>query len=201
MRTIKKRRWQSGQSLVEFSLIAPIIMAMVLAVAEFGVAFQANMSLVESTREGARVGAVLVNGAKSLGCPGFTGAASVDPQIIAAVQRVIESPASGISKDNVANIRIYKADASGGETAGMVNEWIPYASGAHTAICGVNLDFVANGTQGWPAASRANVLPVDSIGVSITYRYSLFTPLGSLTGLFGSGRITMVDSTVMDLEP
>jgi hypothetical protein len=37
--------------------------------------------------------------------------------------------------------------------------------------------------------------------VSIQYKYKLFTPLSAITGLVGLNTITMVDSTVMDLEP
>lgn len=189
------RRRERGQSLVEFSLIVPIVLTLVLTIAEFGVAFGTNMSVVEATREGARVGAVLVDGSNSLGCTGATGAASVDPQIIAAVQRVIESPGSGITLANVDWVHIYRSNASGGES--LTNVWTP---GNGPTICGVRLDFV-QGSVGWPAASRANVLPVDSIGVSIRYRYQLFTPLSAVTGLFGTHQIVMVDSTVMDLEP
>ena len=72
--------------------------------------------------------------------------------------------------------------------------------GGGTAACGVNLDFV-QGSVGWNASARTDVLPADSLGVSIQYRYHLFTPLSSLTGLFGASTIVMVDSTVMDLEP
>ncbi len=198
MSFFRNRRRQRGQSLVEFSLIIPILMSLVLGIAEFGVAFGTNMTLMEATREGARVGAVLVSGANSLGCTGATGSASVDPQVIAAVQRVIESPGSGIDKSRVLAIRIYKADASGNDTTGSYNEWTLGAGGA--PVCGVNLDFKPTSTH-WDASTRSNTLPVGSIGVKITYIYRLFTPLSALTGLFGAGQITMVDQTVMAFEP
>ena len=193
-RPFARRHWR-GQSLVEFTMIVPIIMTMALSIAEFGVAFGTNMTMIEATREGARVGAVLVDGSDSLGLPGCSGASSVDPQIIAAVQRVIESPGSGMTLANVDYIHIFKATAGGGEA--LVNTWTPGAGGT---VCGVSLHF-AQGGIGWPASSRTNVLPVESIGVSIQYRYQMFTPLSSLTGLFGTRQITMVDSTVMALEP
>jgi hypothetical protein len=192
---------QRGQSLVEFTMIIPILMTMSMSIAEFGVAFGTNMSMIEATREGARVGAVLVDGSKGLGLPtcptGAAGAATVDPQIILAVQRAIESPGSGIALANVDWIHIYKADANGNPFPNTTNEWLV---GPSTA-CSLNLDFKQVGTVQWPASSRSNALPVASIGVSIEYRYQLFTPLSALTGLFGLHQITMVDSTVMDLEP
>jgi hypothetical protein len=198
MRRFRNRRWQRGQSLVEFTFIIPILMTLVLAIGEFGVAFGVNMTLVEATREGARVGAILVNGSNSFGCVGVTGPDSVDPQIVAAVQRVIESPGSGLDKARVVSIRIYKADANGNDTTGFYNEWT-YGVGGGT-ICGVALDYKQT-SMNWSATLRSNTLPVDSIGVKITYTYRLFTPLSSLTGLFGASQITMTDQTVMAFEP
>jgi hypothetical protein len=192
----KSRRWQRAQSLVEFSLILPIIMTLTLSIAEFGMAYGTNMSMIEATREGARVGAVLGNGVNSYGLTGCTGATNVDPQIILAVQRVIYSPGSGITPGNIDWVRIFKSDANGNPVS--YNQW---TVGSYTSpTCGFTLNF-SQGAIGWNASARTNVLPADSIGVSIQYRYRLFTPLSAITGLFGVNTITMVDQTVMDLEP
>ena len=196
-----KHLHQRGQSLVEFTMILPIIMTMALSIAEFGVAFGTNMTMIEATREGARVGAVLTNGSNSYGCPGYAGASNVDPQIIAAVQRAIESPGSGISWTNIDWISIYQADVNGNPVAGTVNKWTPRApSATGPLVCGVHLDFI-QGTINWAAATRSSTLPVKAIGVSIQYRYKMFTPLAAITGLIGFDQITMVDSTAMDFEP
>jgi hypothetical protein len=178
-------------------MVVPIILTMALTIAEFGVAFGTNMTMIEATRSGARVGAILVDGSQSLGCPGYPGAANVDYQIVAAVQRTIESPNSGIAIANVDWIHIYRADENGNPVAGTINEW---KLGGGPSVCGVTLDF-KQGTVNWPASDRDNVLPANSIGVSVQYKYKMFTPLASLTGLFGLSTITMVDSTVMALEP
>src|ERR1035437_1676886 len=187
-------RRQRGQALVEFTMIVPIILTLAMSIAEFGVAFGTNMSMIEATREGARVGAILVDGSNSLGCPGYAGSTNVDPQIIASVQRVVESPGSGIAKDKIDYIRIYAYT-----NPGVYNEWRPGGTGLQK-VCGVYLDFYQF-SNAWDASTRDNTLPVDSIGVSIQYRYQLFTPLSALTGMFGLGQITMVDSTVMAFEP
>ena len=182
-------------------MVVPIILTMALTIAEFGVAFGTNMTMIEATRSGARVGAILVDGTDSLGCPGYVGATNVDPQIVAAVQRTIESPNSGIAIANVDWIHIYQADVNGNPVAGTINEWkVASTSGGGPLVCGVHLDFIASPVN-WPASGRTNVLPANSIGVSVQYRYKMFTPLASLTGLFGLSTITMVDSTVMAFEP
>jgi Flp pilus assembly protein TadG len=191
-----KRRWQRAQSLVEFTLILPIIMTLTLSIAEFGMAYGSNMTMVEATREGARVGAVLGNGTNSFGLSGCTGAVNVDPQIMLAVQRVVESPGSGITLANIDWVHIFKSNSTGGEA--LTNSWT--VGSYNSPTCGFHLDF-SQGSVSWNATARTNVLPADSIGVSIQYRYPLFTPLSAITGLFGLHTITMVDSTVMDLEP
>jgi TadE-like protein len=195
---------QCGQSLVEFTMILPILMTLVSGIAEFGIAFGTDMTLTQGTRGGARVGALLVDGgASGLGCSGVSGSDSVDPQIIAAVQRSLESPGTGIVRANINWIHIFKADANGAETAGFVNTWLPNGvSDVGPTICGVSLDFHrAVATDPWPSTARQNALPVESIGVSINYKYKLFTPLSALTGLFGASQITMIDATVMAFEP
>jgi len=190
------RRSQRAQSLVEFSLIVPIILTLTMSIAEFGMAFGTNMSMVEATREGARVGAVMNDGTSAFGLAGCTGAVNVDPQIMLAVQRVVESPGSGITLANINWVHIYKSNAAGGEV--LTNVW---TVGSSTWCSGsIRLDF-KQGTIGWNASTRTATSPAVSIGVSIQYQYQLFTPLSAVTGLFGLNTITMVDSTVMALEP
>lgn len=198
---LRGRDGQKGQALVEFTLVLLIIMVLVSAIAEFGVAFGTNMTMIQATREGSRVGAILVNGSNSFGCTGYPGAANVDPQIVAAVQQAIESPGSGITLSGVDWIHIYQADINGNPVTRTIDEWTPAAvAGTGPLICGVHIDFNQGATP-WLASSRSNQLPVSSIGVSIQYRYHMFTPLAALTGLFGVSQITMVDSTVMAFEP
>jgi len=177
-------------------MILPIVMTLALSIAEFGVAFGTNMTMIEATREAARVGAVLGNGSKSFGCPGYPTATNVDPQIIAAVQRVVEAPGSGMDANFIDWIHIY--DYS---NPGTYNEWKHKdSSHAGVPVCGVTLDFYQVSAP-WAASSRTAAVPVQSLAVAIQYRYKLFTPLSALTHLFGVGQITMVDSTVMDIEP
>jgi hypothetical protein len=192
-----RRRRGAGQALVEFCLVLPIILTLVLSVAEVGVAIGTNMSLVLATREGARVGAALVNGGGAYGCGSgqSPNEAVVDPMIVASVQRALTSEGSGIDISKVDWIHIYKATASGGES--LVNEWTP---GAGPVVDGLTLVFSPGGVS-WPACSRAHTLPADSLGVSISYRHQLFTPLSAFTGALGLTEIVMTDRTVMALEP
>ena len=176
-----------GQALVEFTLVLPIILVLVMSMAEIGLAVGNNMSLELATREGARVGASLANGGAH--------PETVDPQIIASVERALRSPGAGVDITKIEYIHIYLANSSGGETS--YNEWLP---GTGPTVDGVTLHFY-QASVGWAAASRSSQLPAQSLGVSIKYHYRLITPLAVLTGLFGLNEIPMTDATVMAVEP
>jgi hypothetical protein len=198
------RARQRGQSIVELAVIMPIFMLLLLGMLEFGMAFDHVLSISYATREGARAGSALVNGGGTAGCA--TGqspnAATVDPQIIAAVERVLTSPGSQVRLDRISQIRIYKATATGAETTGLVNVWT-YAAGAGPTVDGSPLDFSPS-TVGWQACLRTNTLPAPSIGVSVRYRYGFSTPLGGVFALLGTDGVSgldVSDKSVMAMNP
>jgi hypothetical protein len=196
-----RERSQRGQAMVETAMILPLLLLIVIGTLEFGMAFDHNLSIEYATREGARTGAALANGGGPLGCGSgqSPNAANVDPAIIAAVERVLTSPGSPLRMEEVSEIRIYKANASGKEPpGGPVNVWT-YAAGAGPIVGGAALDFVpVAGQQSWPACSRTNGANPDYVGVSLRYRYRMQTPLGSMISMF---EIHMQDRTVMSLNP
>jgi hypothetical protein len=182
------------------ALILPVFLFIVLGTLELGFAFDHNLTLAYSSREGARVGAALVNGGGQLGCSAGQSpkAATVDPTIIAAVQRVLKSSGSPVlgHLNDVNEIRIYQATTSGSE-AGPVNRWT-YAPAGGPVVDGAPLDFAPSTPQSWPACSRTNGSTPDSIGVSVSYTYRLQTPLSALLGVLTFG---MNDRTVMAANP
>jgi Flp pilus assembly protein TadG len=58
------RKREDGQSLVEFALVLPIFLLVLFAIVDFGMAFHAWITVTNSAREGARVGAVRATGAE-----------------------------------------------------------------------------------------------------------------------------------------
>jgi hypothetical protein len=190
-------------------MLVPGFLLILLGMLEFGFAFNHNLTLETATREGARAGAAMADGSqKDVTCGDGTKltAANVDPLIIAAVQRVLESPGSMIDRAQVTSITIYKVSYTG-TVMGLSNTWTR-TIGAGPAIPCVsptqNLDFSPPASPGWPAASRTLGATPDSIGVSITYTYQFRSALGGILRFFGGSswsQITMTDSTVMALEP
>jgi hypothetical protein len=206
------RTRRRGQSLVEFALVIPLILLMLIGLINFGFLFYSHMTLEYATREGARVASALANGGGTLGCgtgqsPNW---ATVDDHTIAAVQRVLVSAGitvrldpSDPNRDGVEWIRIYRvndAQGNGWNTANNFNEW-RYSAGGGPSVGGTNLDF-REISENWRACARSNVtvgaatLP-DVVGVAIRYRKVWNLPL--LGNFVGS--VTTVDKTVMALNP
>lgn len=200
-RALRRRGSQRGQSLLEMTFILPVLLLIVLGTLEFGFIFDHHLTLEYSTREGARTGAALVNGGGPLGCGAgqSPNAATVDQQIIAAVQRVLKSPDSPLRThlNDVSAIRIYKADLNGQISSGLVNTWI-YQAGGGPVVDGAALDFRPQ-TVTWQPCSRTNGATPDSVGVGITYTYRSQTALISFVP--GLNTVGMNDRTVMAMNP
>ena len=204
-----------GQGLVEFAILVPLFLLILLGLLEFGFVFNHDLTIEYATREGARAGAALANGSgtnsacvDASGNPTPLTAGDVDPLIIAAVQRVLESPGSLVNRNNIQRIVIYKADASGNDTLGLHNIWTYTPGTGPTVPCQASpphLDFTQQSAT-WSASGR-DVISPDHLGVSITYNYQFTTPLGGAMNLIAhaSGSawsgLTITDRSVMALEP
>jgi hypothetical protein len=199
---MKRRDSQRGQSMVEFTMVLPVILIMVMGMIEMGFAVSHSTTIQTATRQGARVGSQLVNGGGTLGCG--TGqspnASTVDPQIIGAVEGSLISPGSPVKISQIQSIKIFLSNANG-TMSSSVNTWI-YAPGGGPTLAGASapLDF-AYQSGNWGACNRSGAAPAGSIGVQITYTYHFITPLGALVASMSSSQITMTDQTVMALEP
>ena len=120
MRRRVARHREEGQAIVELALIMPVFMLLLLGILEFGMAFDHLITISYASREGARTGAALVNGGGTLGCSAgqSPNAASVDAQVVAAVERVLTSPGSQVALSRVSQIRIYQATSTGARWRG-----------------------------------------------------------------------------------
>lgn len=193
-----------GQALVEFALVLPILLVLVVSVAELGLIFGKMSSLGYATREGARTGSALALGDASK-CPGLTVEPSgLDAVVVGAAERILLSPDAGIDLANVLEIRIFQADSSGAE-AGPVNIWtgVPPYPDIDPGPGQATLHF-SEASATWPVCSRVNTGPnPDSIGVTIKYRYDFVTPLPSFINAIAGGdlSLTLTETTVMALNP
>jgi Flp pilus assembly protein TadG len=95
-----RRREQGGQSLVEFSLIVPLLFMLILLIIDFGRAFYVQVALQNGAREGARYGVIH---------PTWVNASDhANPNNI--VYRASTEPAASVA---TANITVTCTDAAG----------------------------------------------------------------------------------------
>ncbi len=187
----KRQPSQRGQSLVEFALVFPIFFVLLMGMIEFGLVFNALLSINFASRDASLIAAEAGNAVGS------------DCVILKKVEDAIGPPASTA---RVTEVRIYKADKNGLPT-GAVNVYPRSGSTPCTLPGGIAWTAPYNLTSGgYLETNRCNIQAgcgsggVDTIGVRITYHYTPFTPLGSFIGL-GTTDYTMVESNAMRMEP
>jgi hypothetical protein len=200
------RKAQGGQGLVEFTLILPIVMMLMVSMLEFGRAFNDQLEIGYASREGARAGAALGNGGVT-SCSGGDDPAGVDASVIAAAQRILKAPGSDVVLSDIVSIKIFRATTSGAVDGGNVNIWT-YSPGAGPDVDpgpgATKVDFVQRSAW-WPACKRVNSGgSADSLGVTVTYDYRLTTPLGAILGIIGGAegrKLRITETTIMSLNP
>ncbi len=197
-------RRSSGQGLVEFSIVIPVFLVLLLAMLEFGLAFSDRLTIGNATREGARIGSALVTGSDT-SCSGDPN--GVDTTIVASLQNILKSGGSDVNLSRINEIRIYKANSSGNQIGGFVNVWryTPGSGPDADPDAGIEILDFSPASTGWAACTRDNgAASPDSIGVEVDYEYHLQTPLRNMLEMIGgsfASTINLVDSTVMALNP
>jgi Flp pilus assembly protein TadG len=188
-------RDEQGQGTAELALLAPILLMLVFGLVELASLMSDALAMSAASREGARIGGALVNGGGALGCASgqSPNAAAVDPNIVAAVERVLTGTGTRIALSDVNEIRIWKPTPAGTETSGFVNVWTYQLNGG-PIVDGQPLDFVQQ-SQAWQPCTRNNVTPAESIGVTVSYNYRARTPLRFFTSVFN--QFTIRERTVM----
>jgi Flp pilus assembly protein TadG len=195
------RRRTQGQTLVEFALVFPLFIVLLLGVIEFAFMFNATLAINFASRNASLIGAE--SGSNTL----------ADCAILARVDHDITAP---LNPAQIQTVTIYKADRAGNPVSpavqnvytrtgsmpcvGYTPSSVPYTLGTATYPMGEA-----------PVGGRCDILagcstsiPMDSIGVRITYRYVLKTPLSNLVAFLPGAAAGYVDfswSNVMRMEP
>lgn len=188
---------RDGQSVVEFALVVPLFVVLLVGIIEFAFALNAVLAVNFATREAALIAAEAGNG---------------DGSDCVILKRIEDSVGAPADHAKITNVWIYKSDRNGNVLAkntynrslsmtclvSGVNVTVPYSLSG-----GENYEDVkrCNVLAGCPAnAPLPATLAVDQIGVQVTYAYTWRTPLSALLGLTGTG-YTIVKSNSMRMEP
>ncbi len=174
------RRATSGQTLVEFALVLPLFMALMMGVLEFGILYNNLLTIQFAARQGvsAAAQAGAVDGA--------------DCSILNAVEEALTSP---VDRSEVAAVEIFLSDTAGDAVPGRVNTYTRVG----TLDCPGTGDqpYTLVGTEGYVQVDRIDTLAggLDIIGVRIDYDYHGITPIGA-------GRIwALTDGATLRMEP
>ena len=179
--------------MVEFGLVLPIFIVLVIGLIEFALAFNANLGINFASREAALIGAESGNDAIA------------DCRILQTIENSIDNPADA---ERINEVRIYRAGVNGNELAanvyvlGGITE-CDFWDGVETQTIRVNWSLFS---EGYPVDTRCNQLegcsgtPLDTIGVAINYTHPWVTPLAGIVSLNGDG-FTFTASNAMRMEP
>lgn len=182
------RRDERGAALIEAAIIMPVLLLIVFGVFEFGLLFRDELTLAQSTRDGARAGSAYGN----------------DYDADFKIMRTIENASTAVPPDLITRIVIFDpgpTEENGAPTddckngiavVDVCNVYTPN-NWADTQRFGCNdsndLD------KFWcPADRRVQLGNVGYIGVWIEFEHPF------VTGFFGND-ITLTDQTIMRIEP
>ncbi len=185
-----------GQSMVEFALVLPIFLVLVIGLMEFSVAFNALLGINFASRDAALLAAEAASDTGS------------DCVILQSIERDVDAPAN---RSRIQEVVVYWATDTGGVQPGNpVNVYRRTGSTTCSLPDGatITVPYSLVGAAGYPEDMRCDVLAgcggghdtVDTIGVSISYRHTWVTPLANIVTLGGSG-FEFTHSNAMRMEP
>jgi hypothetical protein len=171
---------QDGQSLVEFSLVIPIFLLLVMGLIEYGFLYNNILTVQFASRQGVSVAAQV--GAED----------GADCSILKAVEAALQTP---INRTSVEAVEVFESDLNGDGISGRVNHY------ARTGVLDCpgtgEQPYTLVGEEGYPQTERRDSISegLDLIGVHIDYSYHGITPLGA-------GRVwTVGDGSTLRMEP
>jgi len=179
-----KHREERGAALVEFTLVAALLLTILFGIAEFGLAFRDWLTVTSASRAGARVGS----------------AAGQDSAADILVLEAVEAAMGTSDLESVNQVWIFKATGSGGVAGGgTTNKYTRSGTACGWSPC-PDPDVAGHSYGGgWVPDSR-NVeagpgTELDLLGVRVVFDHDW------LTGFFVDGTSTWIDDAVMRLEP
>lgn len=174
---------QGGQGLVEFALVLPLTLVLLMALLELGLALNASLAISRASQNGAHLAATAGN---------LTGA---DCLVLDSIERDVDAPNNPA---NVSQVVIERTALAGNQSyasqvwsrSGQTDCVLPDGTTRRVPYTLI--------TAGYPESQRCSVLggcpsltpprsTVDNIGVIVRYRHDWVTPLNGALDLVFSG--------------
>lgn len=180
LRVLRRDQGQEGQSLVEFALVFPLFVFLLMATIEFGFLYNNILTVQFASRQG-------VSAAAQLG-----GEDGADCAVLKAVEAALSAP---IDKARITAVEIFQSDAGGDPIPGRINRYI--RTGPLDCPGSATQPYLLIGAEGYPQADRKDTLAdgLEVVGVRIEYEYHAITP-------FAAGATWEVsDGATLRMEP
>jgi Flp pilus assembly protein TadG len=191
---------QRGQALLEFAIVLPVLMLMITGIIEFALAFNSSLGINRASQNAALIAAEAGN------LPG------ADCMILTRIEQDITAP---INPNEITGVNIQRTNPSG-TTIFAQNTYV--RGGVTNCVLAdgtpITVPYTSTGS-GYPVNQRCSVLSgcptmtparttVDTIGVQISLRYNLRTPLNAVMGMFSGSTSGTMDFTMRNafrMEP
>ena len=169
-----RRARSRGQALVEFALLAPLLMIMLVGATDVASLLDDHLNIVYAVRTSARVGATL----------------GTAPQADCAIVGALRATLASVRNMQVQQIIIYKSNLSGAPITSSEDVY------AGTAVCNPDGTISPPATAlNWPPGARSTTpFTEDSVGVEVDYTYTF------QLSLLGIGQFSAQERGVMPLE-
>jgi hypothetical protein len=207
-----------GQGLVEFSLVIPIFLVILMSVFEFGFLLNGLLSINFATRDGALIAAEAGDG-------GFDAVDNTDLADCVILEKIEQDVTAPANPANIQQVQIFWVDDNGQPldtsgnvtTAGSSTQAVDVYTRTGSMTCNVSDQPTFTvpytlGTYQYPSVDRCDDLGgtlagcqaghngLDTIAVEVTYRDYFVTPLHNFIGPLGS-YWTITQSNEMRMEP
>ena len=197
---------ETGQTLVEFALVFPLFLVLLMGVIEFAFMFNATLAVNFASRNASLTAAEA--GSNTL----------ADCAILAQIEQDIAAPLDKTKTltSGIQSVTIYKADRAGNPIASAENVYARTSTMNCTGFTPSSVPYGSPSPNTYPmgeapTGGRCDVLagcsptiPMDTIGVKIVYRYYFHTPVRNLVNFLPGASGGYVDfswSNVMRMEP
>ena len=158
---------ESGAALVEFAVIAPLLMVLIFGIVEMGLAFRDRLTVSSAVQSAARIGSVL----------GTDGDSD-----FATLQAITAGLNGQLDASNISAVYIYRSDETGAFFASDANRYLydpadPTCPWDPCPLPGPG--FEAYGApENWVPADRGTSLPnPDILGVRVVYQHDWITSI------------------------
>jgi Flp pilus assembly protein TadG len=188
---LKFRRSEKGQAIVEFALLLPVLVLLIVGIVEFALVWNSRNTVLFASRDGSMLAA---EGGSLAG---------TDCVVLKRIESDVVSPSTAL---RIQGVTIYWSDRNGDQIGSNQNVYTRTGSTSCVYPDGstITVPYTLT-TAAYPESARCSVLAgcggthttVDTIGVRVTYQHFWVTSFVRFAG----NSVTFTEATITRAEP